>query len=92
MYFNVLIYIKLTACIKIVAHPQINTALQHYLGTKHLDFRRENNSTIVLLIYTTYILKLAHKSIYSISIITYGSIIKYLIVGIGGKSYGFRKI
>ena len=34
---------------KIVA-PLNNTALWHYLGTKHLDFRRENNSTPGVLI------------------------------------------
>ena len=30
--------------------PSNNTALWHYLGTKHLDYRRENNSTSAVLI------------------------------------------
>ena len=31
-----------------------NTALWHYLGTKHLDYRRENNSTPRVLIKETW--------------------------------------
>ena len=30
--------------------PSSNTTLQHYLGIKHLDFRRKNNSTSGILI------------------------------------------
>ena len=36
----------MTACMyKNSSAPSNNTTLWHYLGTKHLDFRRENNST-----------------------------------------------
>ena len=41
----------LTACLyKNSSAFSINTALWHYLGTKHLDFRHENNSTPGVLI------------------------------------------
>ena len=30
--------------------PSNNTTLSHYLGTKHFDFRHENNSTSGVLI------------------------------------------
>ena len=46
-----LIMYILNACMhKNSSTPLNNTALQHYLGTKHLDFRRENNSTSGILI------------------------------------------
>ena len=35
---------------KISSVPSNNIALWHYLGTKHLDFRHENNNTPGVLI------------------------------------------
>ena len=39
--------------------PSNHTALWHYLGTNHLDFRRENNSTPGVLIEEEMICRLA---------------------------------
>ena len=48
---KVLINAGLTACVyKNSSALSNNTATWHYLGTKHLDFRHENNSTPGVLI------------------------------------------